>query len=161
VVLAREAALPHLLPDLTRHAAEAPPEALQVMSIRLKAASRLMSLGAATMAISATPRVQRLLDVAGHLQRVACDCFSTISSSPGTSLMMASPMGGGEPMTTSASPIRSGRVARPCRRAGAPPARTHLGEAAVYGKLVSNGGGRSGALGGRGYSAGASYSTIL
>ena len=39
----------------------------------------------------------------------ACGCFSTINRRPGPSLMMASPMGTGEPMRTSAmSPMRTG-----------------------------------------------------
>ena len=40
-------------------------------------------------------------------------CFSTINNSPGPSLMIASPIGGGEPMTTSAtSPSRIGVPSR-------------------------------------------------
>ena len=44
-------------------------------------------------------------------------CFSTISNSPGTSLMMASPMAGGEPISTSATSMT---------RIGAPPRKSTI-----------------------------------
>ena len=60
---------------------------------------------AASPAPASTPRVTSSVLPSG--------CFSTISSRPGPSLMTASPIGGGEPMATSAtSPSRSGAPPR-------------------------------------------------
>ncbi len=71
-------------------------------------------VGSISTSVQARPqRLQGRLDLAGHVQRVAPGCFSTISSRPGPSLMTASPIGGGEPI------VDVGHVAQPERRAAA------------------------------------------
>ena len=71
--------------------------------ISMKVAGRKMVESTSTPAVPASAR-----RAPSSTSRVTCSvlpsgCFSTISSRPGPSLMTASPIGGGEPSTTSAT----------------------------------------------------------
>ena len=90
------------------------------IDISMNVAGRKMVESTATPASAGLQRRQRRLDIAGHLQGVAIRLLLDDQQQAGPSLMMPSPIGGGNPSTTSAtSPIRRTEPARAApRRAG-------------------------------------------